>query len=179
MANRISCAYEEREKAPFSVTLFEPFFGEFVTENVMGAFSLSELAQLIRLDTAFPRTRSPHPARIRGFRPRVSPLCVRPLPSSRGNPPPRPKQAEKEENPQKRADQAGKLEGGLVGDGDGVEAFGQGEAQEGFVHLFVGLRLSVYGDGIAPVVGKGGGQVAAGGQIDGSLEDGRRAGGDG
>ena len=40
LANRISCAYEEREKAPFSVTLFEPFSGEFVTENVMGAFSL-------------------------------------------------------------------------------------------------------------------------------------------
>ena len=36
--NYISWTYEGFQKAPFSVTLSEPFFGEFVTENVIRAF---------------------------------------------------------------------------------------------------------------------------------------------
>ena len=52
LADRIRCTYREGEKVPFSVTLFEPFFGEFVTENVIRTFSPSLLVHLIRLDTA-------------------------------------------------------------------------------------------------------------------------------
>ncbi|MBU9724563.1 hypothetical protein [Diplocloster modestus] len=52
LADRIRCTYREGEKVPFSVTLSEPFFGEFVTENVIRTFSPSLLVHLIRLDTA-------------------------------------------------------------------------------------------------------------------------------
>ena len=52
LADRFRCTYREGEKVPFSVTLSEPFFGEFVTENVIRTFSPSLLVHLIRLDTA-------------------------------------------------------------------------------------------------------------------------------
>ena len=59
LANRIRCTYREGEKVPFSVTLSEPFFGEFVTENVIRTFSPSLLVHLIRLYTAALREQQP------------------------------------------------------------------------------------------------------------------------